>query len=114
MKTSFTRRQLFTKGSLMAALGVILAPTSSEALPVHRVARRTSRRTTRRVARRHMYALPVGAAAFSWGAYNYYRYNNMYYYPYMYGGRTVYVEVDIDARGYPLPPPNPSEVDFGY
>lgn len=112
MKTSSaccTRRQLFSKGAILAAIGGVLAPLSSEALP----ARRVARRTTRRVVRRHMYALPVGAAAFSWGAYSYYRYNNMYYYPYMYSGRTVYIEVDIDSRGYPLPPPHPSEVDFG-
>ena len=83
----------------------------AQALPVHSVARRTVRRTTRRVVRRHMFGLPAGAALFPFGAYRYYRYAGLYYYPYMIGGRTTYIQVDVDAGGNPLPPPPASQVE---
>jgi hypothetical protein len=59
-----------------------------------------------------MWALPAGAAAFRWGAYSNYRAGGRYNYPYMMGGRTVYVQIDVDSSGNPLPPPPPSEIDI--
>ena len=37
------------------------------------------------------------------GAYRYCFYKGLYYYPYMYGGRTVYIQVDYNS------PPPPSD-----
>ena len=93
-----------------AVLAMSAAP--SEALPVHGVARRTSRRTTRRVVRRHMFLLPGGATPFVFGPYRYYRVGGIYYYPYMMGGRTVYVEIDVDVSGNPMAPPPASQVQY--
>ncbi len=104
--------------ALMVAGAVALAPANLQALPrgpvyrapVRGTARRTARRTTRRVTRRHYWALPGPYTPFRWGAYNYYRCGGIFYYPYMFGGRTVYVEVNVDSSGNPLPPPPPDQV----
>ena len=72
---------------------------------VHGTARRTSRRTARRVTRRHMYTLPAGYRAVTYGAHRYYYYGGLYYYPYYVEGRTVYIHVDVNSSGQPLPPP---------
>lgn len=76
------------------------------------VARRTARRTSRRVTRRHLYGLPAGYRSYYWGGHSYYLAGGVYYYPYFYGGRTVYVEIEVDSSGRPYPPPAASEIDF--
>lgn len=91
----------------VTAAAVVLAPTMSEALPVHRRAARQ----TYRARRRACYGLPMGAAPFAYGGYRYYRVGGAYYYPYMYGGRTVYVDVDVYG-GYPAPPPPIGSIDL--
>lgn len=93
-----------------AAVTLSIAP-EAQALPVHRVARRTARRTTRRVVRRHMFFMPAAAAAVTFGPYRYYRYGGIYYYPYMIGGRTTYIEIDVDTSGNPMAPPPASQVE---
>lgn len=99
----------------MVAISTIAVTLSTapeaQALPVHRVARRTARRTTRRVVRRHMFFMPAAAAAVTFGPYRYFRYNGIYYYPYMMGGRTTYIEIDVDASGHPMAPPPASQVE---
>lgn len=108
------------------ALFSLVAAPQAQAYPVryyHRgpverqvdrgVVRRTVRRTTRRVVRRHMiYGLPYGYRPYAWGGYSYYVAGSSYYYPYMYGGRTVYVIVEVDSYGRPLPPPAIDEIEF--
>lgn len=84
----------------------------AQAMPVHRVARRTSRRTTRRVVRRHMFVLPAAAAAVTFGPYRYYRCGGVYYYPYMIKGTTTYIEIDVDVSGNPTPPPPASQIEL--
>lgn len=93
-----------------AAVTLSTAP-EAQALPVHRVARRTARRTTRRVVRRHMFVLPATAMAVTFGPYRYYRCGGIYYYPYMIGGRTTYIEIDVDTSGNPMAPPPASQVE---
>lgn len=73
------------------------------------VNRGVARRTSRRVTRRHLYGLPGGYRPYRWGAYNYYRVGSLFYYPYMYQGRTVYIEINVDSGGNPLPPPPASQ-----
>jgi hypothetical protein len=107
--TSIHRRGLCF-GALTTALGLFSAREAT-AWPYGQT-RRVARRTSRRVTRRHMYALPIGYATYRWGAYNYYRVGGLFYYPYMYQGRTVYVEINIDGSGHPLPPPPASEIDI--
>ena len=103
-----------TVASTAVVTTVVLSLSSAsevQALPANRVARRTSRRTTRRVARRHLYGMPPSSVVVPFGAYRYYRYSGIYYYPYMLGGRTTYIEMDNDASGRPLPPPPPEQVE---
>lgn len=57
-----------------------------------------------------MYAMPAGYRVVPYGRYKYYYQGGIYYYPYMFGGRTVYVQVDVNASGQPLPPPPPSQI----
>jgi hypothetical protein len=54
--------------------------------------------------------LPAGAAPYRYGGYNYYRAGGRYYYPYVHGGRTVYVNVDA-PNGRPGPPPPAGSID---
>lgn len=93
-----------------AALTLTAAP-EAQAIPPHGTARRTSRRTTRRVVRRHLYLMPASAVAVTYGRYRYFHHGGLYYYPYMIGGRTTYVEVDVDVSGKPLAPPPAAEVE---
>ena len=106
-----------------------LAPTESQALPADRAAgrqnargsrqsgragaqdSRQSGRQTSRARRRGYYGLPAGAAPYAYGGYNYYRAGGRYYYPYMYGGRTVYIDVDVSG-GRPMPPPPVGSIDI--
>lgn len=111
-----SRRHLLKHGPLglfgvCAGALLTLGTPQAEALPHdRRVARRTSRRTSRRVTRRrHFFGMPPGAAPFMYGGYRYFVAGGLYYYPYMLGGRTVYVQVDVSG-GRPLPPPPPSQV----
>ena len=82
--------------------GVVAGPAST---------RGTARRTSRRVTRRRMYTLPAGYRVVNRGAYRYYYYSGVYYYPYYISGQTVYVEVDVDVNGNPESPPPASEVN---
>ena len=79
--------------------GPYVAPT------VRGTARRTTRRTMRRVSRRHFYTLPAGYRAITYGAYRYYYYSGLYYYPYYVEGQTTYIQINVDASGNPVPPP---------
>ena len=54
--------------------------------------------------------MPVGARPVMFGPYRYYSYGGAYYYPYLSGGRTVYVEVDVNS---PPPPANEVMIDIG-
>ncbi len=96
----------------VATISTVLLSLSSasetQALP----ARRVARRTTRRVVRRHMYGLPAGSALYPYGRYRYYRCGGLYYYPYMIGGRTTYIQIDVNTNGQPLPPPPASQMEM--
>lgn len=104
--------------TVAAVTTAVLAPGESQALPVDRMAgrqgARASRQTGRQVSRarrRGCYALPHGAVAFRYGGYSYYRVGARYYYPYMYMGRTVYIDIDVSG-GYPAPPPPVGSIDI--
>ena len=71
---------------------------------------RNTKQSARQISRRHFYTLPSGYRWVTRGAYRYCYYQNRYYYPYMHGGQTVYIEVDVDSDGEPLPPPPAEEV----
>ena len=60
---------------------------------------------------RGCYALPRGAVIFSYGGYRYYRVGPRFYYPYMYGGRTVYIDINVSG-GNPVPPPPAASIDI--
>lgn len=90
---------------------VVLTPTETQALPVDRRAARQAGRQASRARRRGYYGLPVGAVPYAYGGYRYYRVGNSYYYPYMYGGRTVYVDVEVYG-GCPAPPPPIGSIDI--
>lgn len=75
---------------------------------------RISRTTGRVVSRsrfRGCYVLPRGAVVFPFGGYRYYRVGPRFYYPYMYGGRTVYIDINVVA-GNPAPPPPAGSIDI--
>jgi hypothetical protein len=102
-------------GLLVEALGT--APPA-EALPRDRMAgrqaARASRQTGRQVSRarrRGYYGLPPGAAPFYYRGYRYYRVGPRFYYPYVYGGRTVYIDINVDD-GNPEPPPSGDSIDI--
>ena len=115
---------------LLATAAVFTSTREAEALPVDRMYGRQSARFSRqagrrgaqysrqtgrqvsRARRRGYYALPVGYRPVTYGRYNYYFAGGRYYYPYMYGGRTVYVTVNVDASGNPGPPPPPGLIDI--
>lgn len=102
----------------VVAVALTLAPVESQALPRDRAAgrqgardsRQTGRQTSR-ARRRGCYALPGGAVPFRHGGYSYYRVGGRYYYPYMYGGRTIYIDIDVNG-GYPAPPPPVGSIDI--
>lgn len=104
--------------TVAAVSTAILAPVESQALPRDRAAgrqgARDSRQTGRQVSRarrRGCYALPHGAAPFAYGGYRYYRVGPRFYYPYMYMGRTVYIDINVSG-GYPAPPPPVGSIDI--
>jgi hypothetical protein len=107
------------KRFLLCCLPVfILAIDLAPALPIDRARGRAGARDSRqdgrqtsRARRRGCYALPHGAATFAYGGFRYYRVGPRYYYPYMYGGRTVYIEIDV-VGGYPAPPPAAGSIDI--
>lgn len=101
----------------IVATTISFAPLA-EALPADRIAGRQGARSSRqqgrqtsRARRRGCYTLPPGAALYPYGAYRYYRVGPRFYYPYMYGGRTVYVDIDV-VGGNPVPPPSASSIDI--
>ncbi len=71
---------------------------------------RNSYQSARQISRRHFYTLPAGYRPVTYGAYRYYYVGGLYYYPYMDAGTTVYINVDVDASGNPIPPPPASAV----
>lgn len=75
--------------------------------------RRTSRRTARRVTRRHIYTMPHGYRVVPIGAYRYYYYGGLYYYPYSISGRTTYVQVTVNISN-PTPPPPVASITEEY
>jgi hypothetical protein len=106
--------------TLSIALVTVAALTSSEsqALPVDRMAGRQGARNSRqqgrqtsRARRRGCYGLPGGALPFAYGGYRYYRVGPRFYYPYMYMGRTVYIDINVNG-GYPAPPPPIGSIDI--
>ena len=115
--------------TVVAAAATALAPVESHALPRDRAAGRQGGRDSRqsgrqgaqdsrqagrqtsRARRRGYYGLPGGAVPFAYGGYRYYRAGGRYYYPYMYGGRTVYIDIDVNG-GYPAPPPPAGSIDI--
>jgi hypothetical protein len=103
--------------SLSVVAASIVVAGNSHALPVDRAIgrqrARDSRQTGRQISRarrRGCYVLPVGAAVFVHSGYRYYRVGPRYYYPYMYNGRTVYIDIDV-VGGYPSPPPPAGSID---
>jgi hypothetical protein len=95
-----------------------LTPSESQALPVDRMAGRQGARNSRqqgrqtsRARRRGCYGLPGGALPFAYGGYRYYRVGPRFYYPYMYMGRTVYIDINVNG-GYPAPPPPIGSIDI--
>lgn len=92
--------------------------TDSQALPRDRAAgrqaARASRQTGRQVSRsrwRGCHVLPHGAVAFRYASFTYYRVGPRFYYPYIYGGRTVYIDIDV-KNGNPVPPPAAGSIDI--
>ncbi len=110
--------EMFPVIATITAVAAILAPAPSHALPIdRRMGRQGARnsrqngRQTSRARRRGFYGLPGGAVAFSYGGFRYFRVGPRYYYPYMYGGRTVYIDIDVNG-GYPAPPPAAGSIDI--
>lgn len=104
--------------TVIAVTMAALVPAESQALPVDRArgraGARDSRQTGRQISRarrRGCYALPRGAAPFVFGGYRYYRVGPRFYYPYMYGGRTVYIDINVSG-GNPAPPPPAGSIDI--
>jgi hypothetical protein len=115
---------LMTLSEALPALSIALVtvaaltPSESQALPVDRMAGRQGARNSRqagrqtsRARRRGCYGLPGGAVPFAYGGYRYYRVGPRYYYPYMYMGRTVYIDINVNG-GYPAPPPPIGSIDI--
>jgi hypothetical protein len=116
--------------SMLIAVVEMLIAASAQALPRDRIAGRhmarydrrhgqawrapIDRATGRAVSRarwRGFYALPRGAVVYRYGGYSYYRAGGVYYYPYVYGGRTVYVNVNV-VNGRPAPPPPAGSINI--
>ena len=66
---------------------------------------RNTRQSVRQISRRHFYTLPAGYRWVTYGRYRYCFYGGRYYYPYIYGGRTVYIQVNVNSSN-PAPPPS--------
>ncbi len=78
----------------VAALALTFTPQKAQADLTRGEVRRTSRRTSRRTTRRQMYYAPPVRPVYRGGIPHYY-YNGVYYRPYMQGGQTVYIEVNL-------------------
>ncbi len=126
MKTtlSIALTSIMIIGEMLPAIGVatvavaVLAPVSVEAAPIDRAmgrqGARDSRQTGRQVSqarRRGYYGLPGGAVPYAYRGINYYRVGGRYMYPYFYGGRTVYIDIDV-VGGYPVPPPAAGSINI--
>ena len=68
-------------------------------------------RQTSRARRRYYWGMPPGCRAVRVGAHMYYHAHGVYYYPYYYGGRQVYVEVNVNG---PLPRAEEIYDDLGF
>ena len=53
----------------------------------------------------YYHGLPPGARPYAWGGYSYFFVGGRFLYPYLLGGQTVYVNVDVDEDGKPEEPP---------
>jgi len=129
LTTLMTLSEALPTLAVVAITAATVAPVESQALPVDRAAGRQGARGSRqsgrqgaqdsrqagrqtsRARRRGCYGLPGGAVPFRHGGYNYYRVGGRYLYPYMYGGRTVYIDIDVNG-GYPAPPPPAGSIDI--
>ena len=56
------------------------------------------------------YALPRGCAWRTYAGRRYCYYGGLYYYPYVYGGKTVYINIEVNSSGHPMAPPPSSQV----
>lgn len=75
---------------------------------------RDARQTGRQVSRARWAGYPVlppGCVPYMYGGYRYYTVRGLYYYPYFYGGRTVYIQVNVQ-NGVPVPPPPSGSIDI--
>ncbi len=105
-----------SRNSAQAARQIARTPANAGAdiaRNTRQATRQVSRNTyqsARQISRRHFYTLPAGYRAITYGTYRYYYVGGLYYYPYMDAGNTVYINIDVDASGNPLPPPPASAV----
>lgn len=106
--------------SAAACAAVVFSATApvAQALPVDRAmgrqAARDSRQTGRQVSRarrRGYHSCPAGAVRFAHGGFTYFRVGPRFYYPYFYGGKTVYIDIDI-VGGNPAPPPASGSIEI--
>jgi hypothetical protein len=115
------RREIISVLPLVGAgimVDAFVAAPQAQALPRDRMAGRYAARVDRRAGRqisrarrRGYWGLPPGAAPFYYRGYRYYRVGPRFYYPYVYGGRTVYIDINVQ-EGNPEPPPAPDSIDL--
>lgn len=115
------RRQILSALPLIGAgllVEAFVTPPEAEALPQDRMAGRQNARASRqsgrqtsRARRRGYWGLPAGAAPYYYRGHRYYRVGPRFYYPYVYGGKTVYIDVDVQG-GNPAAPPSAGSVEI--
>jgi hypothetical protein len=103
----------------MAGLSPLwLTVDEAKGLPIDRRMERQGARQSRQSGRQASrarwtgsYVLPPGATPFLSAGFRFFRAGGVYYYPYVYGGRVVYVHVAVE-NGHPVPPPPASKVEI--
>ena len=108
------RRQILSALPLIGAglmVDAFVVTPEAEALPRDRMAGRQAGRQASRARRRAYWGLPPRAAPFYYRGYRYYRVGPRFYYPYVYGGRTVYIDIDAQG-GNPAAPPAAGSVEI--